>query len=82
MRENMVRLSFDIPVEEHIMLKTACAQSRVAIKDFLHGIVIKGLHDLQEEQLKERLKKSIQQSKEGKVRSRGSFAKYVEEDEV
>ena len=29
MRENMVRLSFDIPLEEHIMLKTACAQDLI-----------------------------------------------------
>lgn len=80
MRENLVRLSFDIPVEEHTMLKTVCAQSRMAIKDFVHGMILKGLHELQEKQLKERLKKSIQQSKEGKVSSLGSFAKYVEDE--
>jgi hypothetical protein len=31
-------------------------------------------------QLKEALKKSIQQSKEGKVKNRGSFAKYVKDE--
>lgn len=79
MKEEMVRLSFDIPVEEHILLKTECAYLRIAIKDFLHEMMLKGLKELNRKQLKKRLKESIKQSKEGKVKSRGSFAKYVEE---
>lgn len=35
--------------------------------------------ELQEIQLQNRLKASIKQSKEGKVKSRGSFVKYAEE---
>ena len=80
MKEHMVRLSFDIPEEEHILLKTGCAQLRIAIKDFLHEMMRKGLRELKEKQLQDRLKKSIQQSKEGKLKSRGSFAKYVEDE--
>lgn len=79
MKENTVRLSFDIPEEEHILLKTSCAQLRIAIKDFLHEMMLKGLKEIEERKLKERLKLSIKQSKEGKVKSRGSFAKYAEE---
>lgn len=37
--------------------------------------MLKGLQELKEKQLQDRLKKSIQQSKEGKVKSRDSFAK-------
>ncbi len=77
MKESKVRLSFDIPAEEHIVLKSECAQSRIAMKDFLHDLVLKGIQELREKQLRKRLKKSIQQSKEGKVKSRGSFSKYV-----
>lgn len=73
----MVRLSFDIPVNEHIVLKTECAQMQVAIKDFLQELVLNGIHELKEKQLQARLKKSIKQSKDGKVKSRGSFAKKV-----
>jgi hypothetical protein len=80
MKEHMVRLSFDIPEEEHILLKMGCAQLKIAIKDFLHEIMRKGLCELKEKQLQDRLKKSIQQSKEGKVKSRGSFAKYVKDE--
>ena len=80
MKENTIRLSFDISVDEHIVLKTECAQARILIKDFLHDLVLKGIQDLKKQQLKNRLKKSIQQSKEGKVKSRGSFAKYVKDE--
>lgn len=80
MKEHTVRLSFDIPEEEHILLKTGCAQMRIAIKDFLHEMMRRGLQELKEKSLQERLKLSIQQSKEGKVKSRGSFAKYVEDE--
>lgn len=79
MKENMVRLSFDIPVDEHLMLKVGCAQLRIPIKDFLHEWMLKGLEQIQEQQLNERLKKSVKQSKEGKIKSRGSFAKYADE---
>ena len=80
MKENMVRLSFDIPVDEHVELKSECAQARIPMKDFLADLVIKGIRELKEKQLHARLKKSIQQSKEGKVKSRGSFAKYVDDE--
>ena len=38
------------------------------------------LTDLRKKGLKERLEKSIQQSKEGKVKSRGSFAGFCEDE--
>ena len=76
MKANTIRLSFDVPEEEHTLLKIGCAHLRMSIKDFLHGMMLKGLKELE---LNDRLKLSIQQSKEGKVKSRGSFAKYVKE---
>lgn len=69
-----VRISFDIPVQEHILLKIECANVRLTIKDFLHTMMLKGLQELKENHLRERLKKSIQQAKEGKVKSRGKFS--------
>lgn len=68
MKRNTVRLSFDIPVDEHIMLKTTCAQSRLAIKDFVHAMILKGIGEFKKEKFKKRLKESIRQSKEGKGR--------------
>lgn len=68
MKQNMVRLSFDIPEDEHTMLKTTCAQARLAIKDFVHAVILKGIQDFKEDKFKKRLKESIQQAKEGKTR--------------
>ncbi len=79
MRKNMVRLSFDIPENEHMLLKIKCTQARVSIKDFMHEMVLKGIQELEEVQLQERLKLSIEQSKKGEIKSRGSFSKHVEE---
>ncbi len=80
MRENMVRISFDIPANEHTLLKIGCTQARVSIKDFMHEMVLKGIQELEDKRLQERLKLSIQQSKDSKVKSRGSFAKYAEDE--
>ena len=80
MKQHTKRLSFDVPEEEHLMLKIECAQLRISINDFLHEMMRKGLQELKDKQLQERLKLSVQQSKEGKVRSRGSFAKHIEDE--
>ena len=68
MREHMVRLSFDIPEDEHLILKIACAQARLAIKDFVHGMILKGIKDLQKAEFEKKLKESVQQAKNGRVR--------------
>lgn len=68
MKEHMVRLSFDIPEDTHLLLKTACVQARLSIKDFAYSMIIKGIQELKEEKFKKRLRESIQQSKEGKGR--------------
>jgi hypothetical protein len=80
MRENLVRISFDVPAEEHHLLKLECLQAHVSIKEFMQEVMRKGLQELKEKQLQERLKKSVKQAKEGKVKSRDSFAKYIEDE--
>lgn len=69
MNKDTVRVSFDIPVDEHILYKTECVRSRVPIKDFMHHLVIIGMKEYRKEQLNEKLFKSIQQARKGKVRS-------------
>ncbi len=68
MKESMVRLSFDIPENEHLILKTECVKARLSIKDFVHQMILKGLQELKQERFRKRLKESIQQSKERKCR--------------
>ena len=81
MKENMVRLSFDIPEDEHLILKSACVQAKLSIKDFVHGMILKGLQDLKKNEFKKRLCDSIQQSKERRCRliSSDELDKIVED---
>lgn len=79
-QQETVRVSVDFLIDEHVLLKTTCAQSRIAIKEYIHNKTMEGLKELREKEFKDRLKKSIKQSKEGKVSSLGSFSKYVEDD--
>ncbi len=67
--KDTVRLSFDVPVEEHIKYKTESVKSRTPIKDFLHNLVILGMEEYKKKQFQDQLKKSLQQAKEGKVKT-------------
>ncbi len=64
---NSARVSFEVSVDEHIAIKIECAKAQVSMKDFLHAIVLSALKDLKKKEFLEKLKKSIQQAKEGKV---------------
>ena len=80
---NSVRLSFEVPVQDHIFIKTECAKAQISMKDFLHELVVNGLKELKEKHLMARLKDSIQQAKEGKVTrmTLSELEKFVEDDE-
>lgn len=69
MHKATVRVSFDVPVDEHILYKTECVKSRIPIKDFMHTLVTLGMREYIKEKFHEKLSKSIQQAKEGKVRT-------------
>ncbi len=69
MNKQTVRVSFDVPIDEHILYKTECVKSRVPIKDFMHNLVIMGMKEYRKAKLNEKLSRSVQQAKEGKVRT-------------
>jgi hypothetical protein len=50
------------------------------IKDFLLSLVLQKIEHIQENRLQKRLKKAIQQSKEGKIKYLGSFARFVQDE--
>ena len=68
MDKETVRISFDVPIDEHILYKTECVKSRMAIKDFMHNLVILGMKEYRKAQVQEKLARSINQAKKGKVR--------------
>lgn len=81
--KNSVRLSFEVPIDVHVLIKMECAKARISMKDFLHAVVLSGLQELKKKHLMASLKKSIQQAKEGKVTtmSLSELEKFVENDE-
>lgn len=80
MRDDVIRLSFDISVHEHAMLKASCAEAMIPMKDFLHDLVLKGIQELREKQLRKRLEKPIPQSRNGKFKSKASCAECVKDE--
>jgi len=58
MRDDVVRLSFDISIHEHALLKSACAEAMIPMKDFLHDLVLRGIQELKEKRLQEKLAES------------------------
>ena len=74
MRDEVVRLSFDISVHEHALLKAACAEAMIPMKDFLHDLVLRGIQELKEKQSREK------ESKAGKLKAKASFAECVKDD--
>lgn len=76
MRDDVVRLSFDISVHEHALLKAACAEAMIPMKDFLHDLVLRGIQELREKKSKEKIKKS----EVGKQEAKSSLAECIKDD--
>lgn len=76
MRDDVVRLSFDISVHEHALLKAACAEAMIPMKDFLHDLVLRGVQELREKKSQEKIKKS----ETGKQEAKPSLAECIKDD--
>lgn len=76
MRDDVVRLSFDISVHEHALLKAACAEAMIPMKDFLHDLVLRGIQELKEKKSREKSK----DTKAGKLETKAFFAECVKDD--
>lgn len=76
MRDDVVRLSFDISVHEHALLKAACAEAMIPMKDFLHDLVLRGVQELKEKKSREKSK----ESKTGKIEPKTLFAECVKDE--
>ena len=66
--KNTVRISFDVPIDDHCFLKSECAKSRIPLRDFMQAAFQKALKEYRESQLKKRLRRGIKEAKEGKGR--------------
>lgn len=80
MKAATVKLTVEIPLGKHTLLKTECSRRRIRMNQFVDEWITKGLEELQKQELHDGLAKSIQQAKEGKLINKGSFAKYVQDE--
>jgi len=80
MKEDLVRMSFDVPRKRHELLKLDCMKTGMSLKDYMNALILREIKKIDEKKLQEELRISIQQAKEGKIVSRGSFAEYVDDE--
>ena len=76
MRDDVVRLSFDISVHEHALLKAACAEAMIPMKDFLHDLVLRGIQELKEKKPREKTK----ELKTSKLETKASLAECIKDE--
>jgi hypothetical protein len=62
-----VRVSFDVPVEEHIFLKSMCVKARIPFRNLMKKVFHNTVEEFKKEKLQKILKKGLQEVKEGKV---------------
>jgi len=56
-------------IEEHIYLKTEAVKLQMAMRDFLHDLLLKGMQEYRKAEFKKRVYDGFQDSYEGKGRS-------------
>lgn len=66
MRET-VRVSFDVPIEEHTFVKSACVEAHINFRDLMKDVFHKTVEELKKKTLHKMLTKGFQQAKEGKT---------------
>lgn len=64
--KDKVRVSFDVPIEEHTFLKAECAKNRIALRDLLQDVFHKTVEEFKKKQLNEMLLESFQDIYDGK----------------
>lgn len=80
--KSTVRVSFDVPIEEHIFLKTACVQAHISFRDLMKSVFHKTVEDFKKKKLHEKFKKRFESSykKRGKEVTEDYLAQL--EDEI
>ena len=66
MRET-VRVSFDVPIEEHTFVKAACVEAHIHFRDLMKDVFHKTVEELKKTSLHNMLKQGFQETEEGKT---------------
>jgi len=66
-KRETVRVSFDVPIDEHTFVKSACVEAHVNFRDLMKEVFHKTVKELRKKSLHDMLTKGFQESKEGKT---------------
>lgn len=80
-----IRVSFDVPVDDHTFLKTECTKSRRSFGKLMQESFHRTVEEFKKKQLNDRLAQGMQEAKEGKGRiisqeELDSWAKMVDNE--
>lgn len=62
-----VRVSFDVPVDEHTFLKSECAKNRIVLRDLLRTVFHNTVEELKKKKLHNMINQGFQNCYEGKT---------------
>lgn len=65
--KNTVRVSFDVPIDEHTFVKSACVEAHINFRDLMQDVFHKTVEELKKKKLHDILTKGFQEAKEGKT---------------
>ncbi len=79
--KNTVRVSFDVPIDEHTFLKTICVEEHKPFRDLMKEVFHKTVEEIKKDRLQKILSKGLQEAKEGKGRiiSQKELDSWIEE---
>lgn len=61
-----IRVSFDVPIDDHTFLKTECTKARIPLRNLMQEVFHKTVEDFRKKELKERLMRGFQESYKAK----------------
>lgn len=62
-----VRVSFDVPIDEHTFIKAACVEAHINFRDLMKDVFHRKVEELKKNGLHEMLTKGFQEATEGKT---------------
>ena len=62
-----VRVSFDVSIEDHTIVKAACVEAHIHFRDLMKDVFHKTAEDVKKKRFHDMLKKGFQEAKEGKT---------------
>ena len=62
-----VRVSFDVPLEEHTFVKAACVEAHINFRDLMKDVFHRTAEELKKKRVHDMLTKGFQEAKQGKT---------------